>query len=105
MLQEYRFLWSYRAIQQAYWHDCRLARKTEALQSPLSRFEVMKPLYTIMENRMGKKVENDMETREYIGVMLGLYWGYHLHGHRHDQQHPDPPSTTSLKLDKSYTPA
>ena len=23
---------------------------------------------------MEKKMENDMETREYIGVMLGLYW-------------------------------
>ena len=29
---------------------------------------------TIMENQMEKKMENEMETREYIGVLLGLYW-------------------------------
>ena len=28
----------------------------------------------IMENQMEKKMENEMETREYIGVILGLYW-------------------------------
>ena len=27
---------------------------------------------TILENQMEKKMENEMETREYIG----LYWGY-----------------------------
>ena len=25
---------------------------------------------------MEKKMENEMEIREYIGVMLGLCWGY-----------------------------
>ena len=27
---------------------------------------------TIMENQMEKKMENEMETREYIGVILGI---------------------------------
>ena len=26
-----------------------------------------------MDNQMEKKMENEMETREYIGVLLGLY--------------------------------
>ena len=32
---------------------------------------------TIMENQMEKTMENEMETREYIGIMgnIGVIWG------------------------------
>ena len=51
------------------------AAQTLGSRNPTQTLEVEpgKGHFGYMENQMEKKMENEMETREYIGVILGLH--------------------------------